>query len=89
MGAFMTRLMPTWYLFAALLASTLILAVGGIWYTSWAIARERAGSERRQCEVFRAEVEYYVERPPDNARTQARKDYYQGKYDEYCRDQGE
>lgn len=80
----MTKLVPTWYMLLALFASTFMLAVGGIVYTNWAIARERAGSERRQCEVFTAEVEYYAQVPPDTERGRARLAYYQGKINDYC-----
>lgn len=80
----MVRPVPTWYMLVAVFASTFVLAIGGIVYTQWAIARERAGSERRQCEVFATEVQYYEEVPPDNPRTIARRDYYARKYQEYC-----
>lgn len=63
----MTRPVPTWYLIAALLASTLAGLALTVAYVQFAIAREREGSERRQCELINAQVRVYDETPPSTA----------------------
>ena len=76
----MSRFVPTWYLIVCIVASTVALAIGGIVYTNYAIE----GSEIRQCEEIQAEVQYYVENPPDSERTRGRQEFYQDRYEEIC-----
>lgn len=80
----MARLIPTWYLLVAMFVSTFVLAAGGIAYTRYAIVEERKGSERRQCEEIKGEVDYYVLNPPDTPRAESRRDYYEDRYQEIC-----
>lgn len=71
--------MRTWERVAGILAFASIVAAN-VWYTNYAIE----GSERRQCEVFAIELDFYRESPPDNELRQRRYEIYQREWDKHC-----